>query len=299
LLASGNFLVDGNFERGVYMTKSAIDRIVDCMALSNGNSTIQKVQTEHRLKLAQFWGIKEGSRVLEIGCGQGDTTAVLAYLVGEGGFVHGIDIASPNYGSPITLGDSAKYLKKSKLGKQIKIDFEVDILSPKVDFPENTFDIIVLSHCSWYFKSFEEFTEVLTKIRKWGKQLCYAEWDARIKTIEQLPHFLAILIQAQYECFKEDSLSNVRTLFTPNDVKVIAENAGWNIVREESILSAELQDGKWEFDHTVTEYPSELEKISNIPTKLKSLINSEMNLLAESAKNNDVVPMSTYAIIAI
>ncbi|MBW9235691.1 class I SAM-dependent methyltransferase, partial [Leptospira santarosai] len=60
---------------------------------------IQSIQTQHRLKLAEVWGIKDGKRVLEIGCGQGDTTAVLAYLVGDKGFVHGIDIAPTNYGS--------------------------------------------------------------------------------------------------------------------------------------------------------------------------------------------------------
>lgn len=275
-----------------------VNDIVECMAINEGNSNVQSVQTEHRLKLAQFWGIKEGSRVLEIGCGQGDTTAILAYLVGESGFVHGIDIASPNYGSPITVGDAADYLRKSKLGKQIQIDFEIDILSPTVDFPENSFDIIVLSHCSWYFKSFEELSEVLNIIRKWGKQLCYAEWDSRIETIEQLPHFLAILIQAQYECFKENSLSNVRTLFTPNDVKVIAENAGWNIINEKTIFSTELQDSQWEIENTLNEYHFEDNEISIMPAKLKSLIKSEMNLLEEAIKKNDIKPMSTYALIA-
>ncbi|MDP4170899.1 MAG: class I SAM-dependent methyltransferase, partial [Bacillota bacterium] len=225
------------------MDHHTIDLIVECMALNKGDSSIQRVQTEHRLKLAEFWGIKKGSRVLEIGCGQGDTTAVLAYLVGEGGSVHGIDIASPHYGSPISLGTAADYLKKSTLGKQIKIDFETDPLSVNVDFPENSFDYIVLSHCSWYFKSIEELTEVLKKARKWGKRLCFAEWDSRIETIDQLPHFLTILIQAQYESFKENSTSNVRTLFTPNQIKQLVGNTGWNIINEVSIFSNELQDG--------------------------------------------------------
>ncbi len=113
------------------MSDRVIDNIVECMAISNGDPTIQRVQTEHRLKLAQYWDIKEGSRILEIGCGQGDTTAVLAYLTGENGFVHGIDRASPDYGRPITLAYAAEHLKKSKLGKQIKIDFDVDLLSPE------------------------------------------------------------------------------------------------------------------------------------------------------------------------
>jgi ubiquinone/menaquinone biosynthesis C-methylase UbiE len=92
------------------MNNSVIDDIVECMAINGDNSNIQRVQTEHRVKLAQFWGIKEGSRVLEIGCGQGDTTAVLSHLVGETGFVHGVDIASPDYGSHITLGATVIYI---------------------------------------------------------------------------------------------------------------------------------------------------------------------------------------------
>jgi SAM-dependent methyltransferase len=294
-----NSMKDGMRQRrSDFMNENAVKAIVNCMPIYGGDSTIQTIQTEHRLKLAEFWGIKEGSRVLEIGCGQGDTTAVLAYLVGETGFVHGIDIASPDYGAPITLGDSAEHLRKSKLGNQLKMDFEIDILSPEVDFPEGSFDYIVISHCSWYFKSFEEFTEVLRKTRKWGSQLCYAEWDPCIKSIEQYPHFLAILLQAQYECFKENSLSNVRTLFTPNDIQSIAVNTGWSVVEEESITSSELQDAKWEIDQMLTDYDFELSEIKNLPDKLKTLIKSEVNLLEESLKGVNVKPMSTYAFIA-
>ncbi|MBQ8508498.1 MAG: hypothetical protein IJ493_01165 [Clostridia bacterium] len=49
-------------------------------------------------------------RILEIGYGQGDTTAALAAIVGEGGFVHAVDIASPDYGSPETLGQARERL---------------------------------------------------------------------------------------------------------------------------------------------------------------------------------------------
>lgn len=275
-----------------------LDDIIRCMASSNGLSDIQRVQTEHRFKLAQFWAIKEGSRLLEIGCGQGDTTAILAYLVGEKGFVHGVDVASPNYGSPITVGDSAKFLMNSKLGKRIKMEFEIDLLSPEIEFPEDFFDMVVLSHCSWYLKSFEELGGLLKKARKWGKQLAFAEWDSRITTIQQLPHLLAILVQAQYECFKEDSSSNVRTLFTPHDVRVLCQNAGWMITSEKRINSTELQDGEWELDKTLTDYQAELSAIGHMPTKLKSLIQSQVNLLEESIRNNVIRPLGTYAFVA-
>ncbi|OIK09087.1 class I SAM-dependent methyltransferase [Bacillus sp. MUM 13] len=277
------------------MEQNTLDKITKCMLTK---SDIQKVQTEHRIKLAQFWGIKEGSRLLEIGCGQGDTTAVLAYLAGETGFVHAIDIASPDYGAPATLGASADFLKKSFLGDRIAFDFETNVLSPGIDFPDNYFDFIILSHCSWYFKTSREFSSVLERTRKWGKQLCFAEWDARITSIEQYPHLLAILIQAQYESFKNDSESNVRTLFTPEDIKNIAGKAGFRIQKETSILSSLLQDAKWEIEGLLQTYNEEISLIDDMPDKLKSLIHSEVNLLKESIKHQQVKPMPIYACTA-
>ena len=279
------------------MNESTIEYIVECMDTNKGAYDVQRIQTEHRLKLVQFWGIKSGSRVLEIGCGQGDTTAALAYVVGEEGFVHGVDIASPDYGSPITVGDAANHLRNSKLGKQIKMEYDIDILSADIDFEKDTFDYIVFSHCSWYLKSFEVLAEMLVKIRKWGKKLCFAEWDSRIQTIEQYPHLLAVLIQSQYECFKESSHSNVRTLFTPRDIRLIAENASWTVTNEQSINSPSLHDAKWEIDMTLANYKEDINNLGNLPEKLKSLIQSEVILL-EVARQNTIKPMSTYAFIA-
>lgn len=48
---------------------------------------IEIAQAEHRITLINRWGIGPGHRVLEIGCGQGNTTAVLAEAVGETGSV--------------------------------------------------------------------------------------------------------------------------------------------------------------------------------------------------------------------
>lgn len=275
-----------------------IDEIVECMAVGSENHKLQRVQTEHRVKLAQFWEIRNGSRILEIGCGQGDTTAVLAHFVGESGSVHGVDIASPNYGAPITVGDSAKFLMNSKLGKRIKMEYEVDVLSSEVQFPIHSFDTIVLSHCSWYLKSFEQFTALLQQVRKWGKQLVFAEWDLRISNIKQLPHLLSVLIQAQYECFKEDSSANVRTLLTSHDVKRLAKATGWDITKETTIMAPEMQDGSWEVQQTLTNWQLELGRTRNMPTKLKYLIASQVDLLDDLVTNNGVTPLSTFALVA-
>lgn len=281
------------------MEHHIIDTIVGYMAPNSADPTIQRIQTKHRLELAAFWNIKEGSKVLEIGCGQGDTTAVLAYLVGDTGSVHGVDIAPPDYGSPVSLGESIGYLKNSPIGNRITVDFGLDVLSTEVDFPDRTFDVIVLSHCSWYMKSVDELQDILVKLKRWGKALCFAEWDPRIKSVEQYPHFLAVLIQAQYECFKNESLSNVRTLSTPEDVCKVVESAGWRIVTETTIDSPKLQDGKWEAEMVLAGYQDELLSIDSVPSKFSNLIESEIYLLKAALDHAEIKPMSTFTFIAV
>ncbi|REK75062.1 class I SAM-dependent methyltransferase [Paenibacillus paeoniae] len=273
--------------------------IIECMGASGEGAEIQRIQTEHRLKLAGIWGIREGERVLEIGCGQGDTTAVLAYLTGESGFIHGIDIAPPDYGAPVTLGEAALRLKSSPLGSRIQIDFEKDVLHSGVEFPPDSFDVIVLSHCSWYFQSAAQLGSLLAKVRPWARRLCFAEWDARISSQQQYAHFLAVLIQAQYEVYKTSSSSNVRTLFTPPQINAIAEKAGWSVSEEQSILSSELQDGKWEAEYTLAEHRHELEAISHLPEKLRDLIEAQVYLLEETVERHGVGPMATYVMAAL
>jgi ubiquinone/menaquinone biosynthesis C-methylase UbiE len=63
------------------------------------NFSIQHSQTLHRLVLLQHWNISTGSKVLELGCGQGDCTTVLACAVGEQGRVVAVDPAELGYGA--------------------------------------------------------------------------------------------------------------------------------------------------------------------------------------------------------
>lgn len=63
------------------------------------NFSIQHSQTVHRLVLLQHWDIHASSKVLELGCGQGDCTTVLAHVVGEQGSVVAVDPAELTYGA--------------------------------------------------------------------------------------------------------------------------------------------------------------------------------------------------------
>ena len=65
-----------------------------------GASPDYSPQFEHRVSIVESWNIPPGSRVLEIGPGQGDCTIVLATAVGESGHVDAVDPAPLNSGTP-------------------------------------------------------------------------------------------------------------------------------------------------------------------------------------------------------
>jgi predicted methyltransferase len=79
--------------------------------------TVQHAQTLHRLALIQHFQIVPGSKVLELGCGQGDCTTVLADAVGEAGSVVAVDPA------PLTYGTSTTF--PSMVGCKMRRDHEV------------------------------------------------------------------------------------------------------------------------------------------------------------------------------
>ena len=119
------------------MRKDIDERAKEVMHLACFSGDITHKRIEHRLRLVDFWNIYFGSKVLEIGCGQGETTAALAYTVGENGFVYAVDLANADYGSPENLGTARERLMSSHIGDHINIDLGVNILNPSFDFEPN------------------------------------------------------------------------------------------------------------------------------------------------------------------
>lgn len=252
----------------------------------------------HRMKLIEVWGIEEGARVLEIGCGQGEMLSALAYAVGENGFAHGIDIASPDYGSPETLGQARDRLMGTELGSHMRVDFDTDVLKDDVSFSENEFDYIVMAHCLWYLSSYEQLSAILAKVKSWGKKICIAEWNPVVSEnleVSQIYHIQAAQIQAICESFCADGDWNVRTMLYPAEIAGALTENGYKILSESEVNSPHLVHNEWEISITINEYPERIQALDNMPDKLKRLLIEQINELKKQRKSS---PMSVHCIIA-
>jgi ubiquinone/menaquinone biosynthesis C-methylase UbiE len=213
------------------------------------NFGIQHSQTEHRLELVKHWNVSAGANVLELGCGQGDCTTVLASVVGEQGKIIAVDPADLDYGSPYTLGQAQSHVSQSPLGRQITWvqQSPQDYLASLSGNDSQQFDATVLAHCLWYFSSPSLILDTFRAIRKHSKHLLLAEWSLIATKPSAQPHVLAALAQAALECRKSASISNVRTVLSPKRLTELALAAGWKLDSEARVEAGDgLLDGQWE-----------------------------------------------------
>jgi SAM-dependent methyltransferase len=277
--------------------RRSAEQLAALMASSADSPGQQLRQTRFRLALVDDWQIDEGSRVLEIGCGQGDTTAVLADAVGSRGRVVAVDLADPSYGAPVTVGDSAQHLSDGPLGDRIKFRYGFDVLDPENAFPDDAFDAIVLAHCTWYFGSLEQVRETLQQIRAWAPRLYLSEWDLEPRSVDQTAHLLAVLIQGQIEAFKPESSANVRTPYAREALRALLDETGWQIASETLLEASELDDAAWEIDACLGDALPEVAGLA-LPERLRTLLVSQGDVLRRVAERDGTRPLPAYSIVA-
>lgn len=267
------------------------------MAAADHSPGIQLTQTRHRAALVASWQIAPGSTVLELGCGQGDMTAVLAEAVGPEGGVVAVDVADPSYGAPVTLGESAARLAAGPLGPRIDFRFATDVLDPSVDFPAGTFDHVVLAHCSWYFASLGELRDTLARARSWARRLWFTEWDLTPASDDQLAHLLAVLIQGQIEAAGSRGQGNVRTPFSREALLRLLPEAGWTADGGASVDTEELQDGDWEVAACLA-LAGTVERLALLPEPVRQLVLSQADVLRAVARPRGNRALGAYSVTA-
>ncbi|UNI17618.1 hypothetical protein JDV02_003949 [Purpureocillium takamizusanense] len=220
----------------------------------DAHMAVELAQAAHRVRLVNLWRIPPGSRVLEIGCGQGTLTAVLAEAVGPEGRVDAVDPGSPDYGAPWTLGQAQARLSASPVGGRIAWhNAEPGAFLAAAadrddgDGPPASWDVVVLGHCIWYFASPDTLSAMLAALRGRAATLLVAEYALTAADKAAVPHVLASMARAFLEAHNEASEANIRCLASPQGITEAARAAGWRLDGEDTVVPDEaLQDGSWE-----------------------------------------------------
>jgi SAM-dependent methyltransferase len=272
------------------------EQIARCMALYAHAPDIQRVQTLARQLIAAEWGIPAGARVLEIGCGQGDLTAVLADAVGPEGHVTACDPAGPGYGAPIPLGESTDFLSRSALGDRITFRLGCDLLATEIHFDPDSFDFAVLGHSSWYFPSLAVLRETFERVRPWARRLCLAEWDLAPRSADQLAHALAVQIQGRRAAFDPSTEANIRTPYLKETALTLFEPAGWRVKHVGQVDTSFLQDGEWE----ISEGLAVADPVSraSIPPAWIEQVRLEAGLLRAVAESFGRRSLASFTVVA-
>lgn len=220
------------------------------LPLSQAAYQAQLVQSRHRAEIALAWDIRPEQRVLELGCGQGDMTAVLAAMVGETGHVSAVDPGSPDYGAPLSLGEAIANLISGPLGTRIDVQLGKDLEAAGPMLPLTSYDAAVLAHCSWYFDTREKLAATLEKLAQRTDRLLLSEWDIRAETPAQIPHLLTVLLRRALAVPLSDD--NIRSPLSKAEMLEVLAETGWIVDAIHAIDSRNLQDGGWEVDMMMT-----------------------------------------------
>lgn len=236
----------------IVLPLSSAEKIASYQLLPPNGLRSEAAQAAHRINILNSWGpgvINPGSRVLEIGCGQGNCTAVLAEAVGPTGHVDACDPAPPDYGAPFTLAEAQKHLSESEVGS--RITWHRGKPWESAAEPERRWDVVVLSHCVWYFKGRDELLNILAGLRPKvaeGGKVCIAEYALHATEKAAWPHVLAALAQGTLQALRtEESSENIQTPLSPIQIKSISRDQGWHLDSEAMLVPEHgLLDGIWE-----------------------------------------------------
>jgi ubiquinone/menaquinone biosynthesis C-methylase UbiE len=280
-------------------TQHCLEAIYNFLQYDNDEKSLQLL---HRMALVNTWAPGIGNRVLEIGCGQGETTVVLAAAVGTLGRIWAVDIAPAAYGRPVSLGEAHTCIKSLSPGERIEFLLSTDLLDPHMDFPENFFDLAVFAHSSWYMSSPQELGRLFARVRPWARRLGYAEWDAKPRCFQQLPHVLALLLQAHmHRVAPQISTANVRSLILPEDARELAESAGWALIEERIVdTSTPLGYGKfWEIQKALemAEHLTGSDDVG-LSKDVRELLLAWQHLLRQISCESSNLSLSTYMFLA-
>lgn len=250
-----------------------MDTLLSCCLHDPAKETLIYIpRFTHRLSLIQAWDIPPGQRLLDIGCGQGESVLALALAVTPSGHVTGIDDAPPDYGSPFALAESQTHIQQSALGPRTafhRTDTISFLQSLRPAGP--SYDAAVLCHSLWYFPSGESILSLFHTLATAARmpRLYLAEYSLQPSLASQGPHILSTrasaLLSAHGKARDPDfdnSLCNARAPLERSAILDAATDAGYR-VRRHGLITPEPDMLEGHFDATHVAGPAFRKRIAD------------------------------------
>jgi SAM-dependent methyltransferase len=241
------------------VTQSPVDLLLSsCLHEPSLDAEFYIPRFQNRLSIVDAWSIPTGQHLLDIGCGQGESSLALALAVSSLGHITALDPAQPEYGTPFTVAESHSYILKSSLGphisfRQSDVPSFFSTMQPAAATPYNA---ACLLQSLMYFPTLDSVRDLFQTLAHVGIVKVYvAEYTFTAANEAQIPHYLAARAQALFYNYQGPHVSgvreqNVRAAPSPKAIEEAASKAGYIVSREGKISPAEkMKEGYFEARH--------------------------------------------------